>query len=535
MLNSEKNIRHHILLLLLFCLVSNGLPQGITRGSGLGLRFGFWDRGQGPTGVVVSNNEANISVKGASFWFHYFNRLRDGWYWEFSVGSIGDVEIKNNATTSEDISTKAILPVLVGLRYDMLSTRLPGKLQPYFSAGVGPYWQGETSVTTSPQDSSVNLSLSTMELGGYLGGGLHFVFNSRLSLNFDLKYHMVDFDRSNFNSGVDFGMGFTMMWGEQRQMFEILRTNVIVKDIYPAYYRFYNTYPLAFVTVRNTAGYTIEVNARCRLSPFSEQSGESGFLVLRAGEVRDIPLTAVFNPAITTAASRVPAVLDIEIEGRAKTHFTRGITAQLMVHTRNSWNGEIDKLAFFMTPDDPQIVALSRELTPAGDSLENPLLKNFVQAQAVFSGLSEMGLDYQSDPNVPFYADDRVQYAQETLSLGSGDCDDLVVLYASLLESLGIETAIVQVRDPESPLAHLYLLFDSGVPAASAPQIAGNEKRYLIRENRRGVKTAWIPVETTLVNRGFDDAWQRGATAWLQQSVLRNGQAEGWVNIFSSH
>ena len=113
----------------------------------------------------------------------------------------------------------------------------------------------------------------------------------------------------------------------------------------------------------------------------------------------------------------------------------------------------------------------------------------------------------------------------------SGDCDDLVVLYSSLLESVGIKTSFVEVRDPEKELAHVYLIFHSGLTIDQAHLISSNEKKYIIREIDANIKNIWIPIETTLINRGFEEAWDTGALSYLQEAILRNGISEGWVKI----
>jgi hypothetical protein len=138
---------------------------------------------------------------------------------------------------------------------------------------------------------------------------------------------------------------------------------------------------------------------------------------------------------------------------------------------------------------------------------------------------------HHPDPNIPFYKNDRVQYAIETLHNKSGDCDDLVILYSSLLESVGIKTAFIEVRDPEKEQAHVYLIFDSGLSANQGEIITSNEKRYIVRGNEQLKKRIWIPIETTLIGKGFDEAWDSGALSYLEEAVLRNGISEGWVKV----
>jgi transglutaminase-like putative cysteine protease len=195
----------------------------------------------------------------------------------------------------------------------------------------------------------------------------------------------------------------------------------------------------------------------------------------------------------------------------------------------------MDVLPRFLTPEDDFIRELAREeIFNLHDPIE-PGLEKFTHARVLFDRLQALNIKYLSDPNIPFYKDDRVQFAAETVDAGSGDCDDLVVLYASMLESVGIQTAFVEVQDPEKELAHLYLLFDTGLTAEEGYLISENEKRYVLRDNSAGQKMVWIPVETTLVEQGFQQAWSAAALAWLQEGQLRNGLTEEWVRIIDNY
>ncbi len=106
------------------------------------------------------------------------------------------------------------------------------------------------------------------------------------------------------------------------------------------------------------------------------------------------------------------------------------------------------------------------------------------------------------------------------------------MLYASLLGSIGIQTAFVEVRDPEKSLGHVYLIFNTDIEPQLGNAITSNAKRYIVRDNTNDKQSIWIPVETTLLTQGFQHAWDQGALAYLEEAVLRNGIAEGWVSIF---
>jgi tetratricopeptide (TPR) repeat protein len=92
----------------------------------------------------------------------------------------------------------------------------------------------------------------------------------------------------------------------------------------------------------------------------------------------------------------------------------------------------------------------------------------------------------------------------------------LVNLYASLLESVTIPTAFVDVP------GHIFLMFqveDTGEPALGFPP-----DRVIDIDGDK-----WIPVEATAVGQNFDDAWQGGLRKW------RTAQTDGTARVIKVH
>jgi len=513
-------------------LAGDCFSQGMSRSSGIGFRIGSWNVTNHPTRISTTGygSDAVVDVGGAGAWLYFFSRVYHNLFFEFNMGAVGGVHEEHTDYVIKNTEVSAIMPMLFGLRYDLLSTRFATAFQPYLGLGGGPYW------TTKVKSEGVNYSSqqtveSNLKYGGYAGGGVNIIIASWFALNFDLRYHFVDFEFEKDYSGLEFSGGFSFMWGRSREIFQIKEIRPWVNDIYPAYYQFYNTYPLVYVSIKNVAGYPIEVNIKSFIRHYSERPKNSGFIRIDRGKTEHIPVTAIFGKRLLEATRREPAVIDIEIEARAGRTITRAVSAQVTIHSRNAWNGEMDKLALFVTPDNEEILSLSRGIVSEKGIKDNNGLVNFQKAQIIFDELKNRGIHYHRDPNIVFYKDDRVQFATETLNLGNGDCDDLVVLYASLLESLGINTAFVEVRDPQKEIAHLYLIFDSDLQSNQGQLISSNEKRFILRENQRGQSKIWIPVETTLIEQGFEEAWTSGAMAYLQEGIIRNGLEEGWVRI----
>jgi outer membrane protein W len=508
--------------------------QGITRSTGLGLRGSFWKMNNRSVSIRVNTQggmSSSVDVEGLGGELTFFSRLYRNWFLESSLGSVARIHVKETSLFESSTDVSAMIPFLLGTRYDFLTGRIRSAVQPYVCAGAGTYWMIRTSVGSASFSGTQVSTDSDFKFGGYAGVGTHFTLASWFALNFDARCHFVDFSTANPNSGFEVGLGFCLMWGQKREIFRVRSVKVIVEDIYPAYYRFYNTYPLAMATIENTAEFPIEVNLRSWIDGITDGARQSGFISIPKGATKDLPVYLVFGPELLKAETREPAVINLEIEARAGVSLKKSFSVQVTVHSRNAWNGEIDKLPVFVTPDDPEIIALTRSIAQRDTAQIPPALQKFEQARRLFDALSRRGIRYQSDPNIPFDRDDRVQFAPATLSLGAGDCDDLSVLLSSVLESVGISTAFVDVRDPQTAQGHVYLLFDTGLAPDQGTLVASNEKRTVVRENESGKAALWIPLETTLVQAGFETAWMKGAAQFEEEGNLRQGLAEGWMKI----
>ncbi|HNW60314.1 MAG TPA: hypothetical protein PKI62_11605 [bacterium] len=508
------------------------LGQGITRSHGLGVRLSFWnmmDQNMRFT-LDASAVRGSVDLSGVGFWLSYQSRIQRNWFMLFDLATVASIHSDLVGERENDAHVSTVIPLLLGFRHYPYGGRLRGSLQPYFGVGAGPYYVTDFNVKEADSGMDVHIEGSGKTFyGGYASAGAQLHFTSWLALTFDTRYHFVDWRSKGAYSGPEFGIGMTLMWGRSQEMFQVLGSKLIVENLYPAYYQFYNTYPLALVTVRNLTGSPIEINVRSNIEGYTPRPRESGFIRLAGHETRDIPVTVLFGPKMLEVENRTPAVLDLVIEGRAGTTLRKTVSAGLTIHQRNAWDGDMQKLKFYITADDPQIIKECSALTANRPGSREP--EALATARAIFDHLSQYGLRYRRDPNIPFYKDDRVLYPRETLQAGGGDCDDLTVLLASYLESAGYATAFVEVRDPGKEMAHLYLLFSTGLGPVSGELISSNEKRYIARTAPGGETLLWIPLECTLLGRSFEESWMTGASQYLDEAVLRNGLAEGWVTI----
>jgi hypothetical protein len=305
----------------------------------------------------------------------------------------------------------------------------------------------------------------------------------------------------------------------------------IMSDVYPAAYQVHAYRPIAKVRVRNISHRPIESRVGFFVDNLMERATETRPYYMMPGEAMEIPVTAVFSDAIKSIVNFTLQTAEVYVRATAAAEFDDRRQAHLAIYGRNDWNGDILTLRYFVTPDEPQVIQFTRNiLLQHQDTLATvyPVLENYKKAKLLFDRFSRMML-YVNDPR---RTHNRVQYPAETLDIRGGDCDDMAVAFASMLASIGIASAFIDVVPPGDPNnAHVYLLIDTGLEPENVHYITTNPKRYLIRRNEFGDETVWIPIETTVTQAGFDTAWDVGAETYYNEAILQGGIINGWVRI----
>jgi tetratricopeptide (TPR) repeat protein len=126
-------------------------------------------------------------------------------------------------------------------------------------------------------------------------------------------------------------------------------------------------------------------------------------------------------------------------------------------------------------------------------------------------------MNYVVDPNSSYIelsqsdtALDYLQFPIQTLKYRAGDCDDLSILYAALLESISVKTAFITIP------GHIFMAFSLGLEPEEAKKVFQYHDDLIFIDN-----DSWVPVEITLVQEGFMAAWKEGAKEW------RENESEG--------
>ena len=348
----------------------------------------------------------------------------------------------------------------------------------------------------------------------------------------------------------------------------VLIEQVRLKDLYPVHYNYYATsnpeaeqyvldepvrppvftradleryYPLTSedsigrIWLKNESSKPITVRVELFIDQFVGEGGTevASDIVLEPFKRISVPmrqLVLLLSALKLTQAQRVEArVRVIESGGTAY----RIATTTLRLHgNHTTLLDDVAKLGSFISSEDPAIHAFrDGVLTEFKAEIETTeMAPNLYKAMLLFNALH--GISYATDPNIPGASGtiDKIKYPHEMLEslMGQhsgdddistfGDCDDSTALYCSLLESTGIKTALIQLP------SHVLMAFDLGNISVEQAQEIGLPNDYYRTVNGQ----AWIPIETTLINKGFAAAWQEGCQSLQAVNIRAETVEDAW-------
>lgn len=327
---------------------------------------------------------------------------------------------------------------------------------------------------------------------------------------------------------ISLGTAFRPVRGGDRSKVEV--ENVAFAPIFPVFYGYYDQNPLGSVTVTNRENSAItNVKVYFNVSEYMEQPKLSAEIpVIQRGESVDVDLNALFRSSVLQINSDTLVQSEIITEytylGR---QFTRRVPHTLRIHGRNSMTWDDDrKAASFVNAKDPTVLLFSKNT--AGlirEASNDPINLNLKIAMGIFEALRAYGMTYVIDPDSSYIelsqnstALDTLLFPSESLTYRAGDCDDLAILYTSLLESVGIETSFITIP------GHIYTAFSLDMTEKEARAQFTNINDFMFIEGN-----TWLPVETTLMTDGFMKAWRTGARQW------RDNSSKGTAAVFPIH
>jgi tetratricopeptide (TPR) repeat protein len=347
-----------------------------------------------------------------------------------------------------------------------------------------------------------------------------------LSADVGYKYSLGLYNGPRANLGITFHVPVTSP--------KLAVVQVQTATIIPAFRKYYLTHPVIRLDLANDEHFSTDnLSITILEGPQNERSAPVHIQELKSKEEATVYIPVAWKESILLQNGTTAETLNYEITYKAggkKRTVTGSTPCVLLGHNNFVWqnaelansetgdseldavfNAEDGKAAVFVNPSDEDIIALVHELQlESSKNLDydglNTNLRAIYQTAAYFQSRA---IAYQIDPNSVQYGTEQnntldfLRYPAETLRSGYGDCDDLSILCASLLEAAGVPAAFITVP------GHIYVAAATGMEAKALTSLFGDLSRFIEQDG-----IYYFPIEVTTLQKGLSTAWASGLEEW---------------------
>jgi len=231
----------------------------------------------------------------------------------------------------------------------------------------------------------------------------------------------------------------------------------------------------------NDAASNVKVVLSSPSKYFSDKTISFGTILEGGSSKKIVDLNFLTSALDVTTNEQTTISADFTFYNSANEKYSTQDSFEMCIAGRNYMTWQIPgMISSWVTPTQPIMREFASKATSglaAGMSNSDPTVQ-LMAARWLFESMRAYGVRYVNDAHA---SGDYIQFPWETLKNKAGDCDDNAVLYASLLESIGLKSFLVLVP------GHIF----SG---------------YISSDNYA------IPIETTALT--FDTALSSGASQY---------------------
>jgi tetratricopeptide (TPR) repeat protein len=358
-------------------------------------------------------------------------------------------------------------------------------------------------------------------------------FNMSINVHPNLRY-LHSFSALKTFNGLLFNLGISVSYriGEDPDSASTIVRSIRfgetqIQPLFAALQTYYTKNPIGGITISNTETFPIyDIELTFFQNGLMDNPTKLATIAeLAPEEEKPVDIFATFNSDIFELEGLSPQTGELKAiyvsKGRT---VEQKVSVEYVMNDKTSLTWTDDrKIAGYITKSDSTIDNYTKQILQYTKNDLNPGLSQRLQnAMQLYSALSEQGILYKVDPITAFGSAqgdaeviDKISLPRDTLKYVTGDCDDLTVLFCSLLEIAGIPTGFITTP------GHIYSAFNTGLPVNEYQSIHPDEKMSM---NIKG--EIWVPIEITML--GSDDfmaAWRRGAEEWNnyeQDATKRN-------------
>ncbi len=299
-------------------------------------------------------------------------------------------------------------------------------------------------------------------------------------------------------------------------------------SVFPVFYKHYDDHTIGSIAIRNFESVPArDIKAWVEVKRYMDEPKSAIVSAeLGPGESGEVQLFGLFTDKILeiVEATKLPVSIKIQYNQYGRTYSDEYV-GTLSVLDRNAITWDDDrKAAAFISSKDPSVLSFTKSVAASTRDLQSPAVsQNLQAAMAVHEALRVQGITYVKDPSSALETSNKqvvdfILYPQQTLAYNSGKCGDLTALYCSLLEAVGVPTALITLP------GHILMAVDLEMSGDQAARTFLNPDDLIVRDG-----TTWLPIETTMRKEGFATAWAEGARQW------REGLAKGSAAFYSVH
>lgn len=274
----------------------------------------------------------------------------------------------------------------------------------------------------------------------------------------------------------------------------------------PVFMNAYRTCPLGNISIRNNQGAEVRnVHISFRAGKYTASTYESASIpLIKKYGVIEVPLYSDFSAEILRFSENGKIsgeiVIDYEFLGKKLQAVQNAV---ISVYNRNAfvWSDSTG-LATFISPETPEIMEFAKYVAGiARNNFYTGMNRNLQMAAAMTEALRISGIRYNQDKTTPykdFHSTDKVDYIQyplQTMNLSGGDYDDMGILLASCLESVGVPTGYLPLDDD------FIVLVGSGVRPGAEGNSFGNVSGLIVDE-----ENVFFGISMKNLEKGFSVA-----------------------------
>ncbi|MBQ0051749.1 MAG: hypothetical protein KBT11_06765 [Treponema sp.] len=394
--------------------------------------------------------------------------------------------------------------------------------------GVGGSY-GIYSFSTKMENESK--SASDLYWRGY--GELGFRFNPTVSVNAVGGYNTFQVSGSdNLLDGVFAGLSLKLSVSTSKKSSGGFSVSLKQEDAaYPLYMNVYKKFPIGNLTIRNTEGADVQdVRVSFRAGKYTSSAYESAkFSKIKKYKSVELPLLADFSTEILKFSENGKILGEVVIDYNFLGTKKQSVHSVVVdVYNRNAfmWD-DATAIASFISPDTPEILEFAKYVAGiARNDFRTGINRNIEIAANMAEAIRLAKIEYSQDkitPYVEFHNGsemDSIQYPLQSMNMVSGDYDELGILLASCLESVGVGTGYIPFDDDFIVLVNL------DIRPSSAENNFADISGIIVDED-----AAYFGISMKYINSGFTAA-RNEAFKTIKKAL---SSEDGSLEIYDTH